>query len=1180
MHTRTRGVCGLIAAALTLSAAPAWAASAGLDAYRVKATPKNLEKLSKAGFDVGEGIDRKRDTIDVFGTERQVRGVKVGAQLVTDGQGQSAVDRSRGRGKSRVPGAADPTLGASDAGFKVWTKYDAFDEKAFNAANPTAAPLPVKEQYTEQYARVVAEHPGLVAKRVTGQTDNGREIVALQVTKNATGADIPGRPAVLYNSLQHAREWLAGETCRRTLDYMLDNYGKTTSSGLEVTKLVDENELWFVCVNNPDGYEFTFTPGHRLWRKNLRDNDANGVIEPGDGVDPNRNFSSNWGRDDEGSSPRPADETYRGPSPASEPETKAMEALFAEIHPTFQKNDHTAAELLLYPQGFQQDTPTADNEIFAALAGDPFKPAIEGFLPELSAGLYITNGDFTDWAYSTQKTLSYTPEGTAAESPDVSVFEYPDSPLQVGQEFRRHLPFVLDLAKSAKDPTEPVSHLGNGARKIVVDDFPVSYGDPQPVQATLQRKLGVAKLRFRVNGGAALEVPTSEFTGGERYYKNDAVYYHRVRGVISGTKPGDSVEAWFVAGGVESAHFTYAAQVETDNPVLLLSDEDWTGKNPGPATGPAYLDTYKGLLDAAGVKYDVYDVAKDRRRPNPFGILSHYSHVVWYTGDDQINRAPDAPAGSGIDRLAVDTQNDVSDFLNEGGKLFYTGQNAGKQFADGYSYNPFQKQEGQYCDTSTRCIAVQDDFLQYWLGANTYISDGGLDENGATLPVRGVAAPFGPGPYQLANSHTATFLVTSSIYDPVAYPQWAGSKKVLAYDRPGGSPFDPRTGQYFMAAGTANASYRRLTRTIDLTGKTAAELSFWTSYDLEQDYDYLFVEARTAGQQDWTTLKEKNGLNSQDTGSSCQVGTAAGSNWQQDHPFLAHYQTAGSTCTSNGTSGTWWAATGNSGGYKNWQLPLDAYAGKQVEISITVASDPAVSGLGTWIDDATVTANDGTKLVDTSFEEPTLGGFVAAPPPAGTKVTTPRWEQAKSAPFVEAPGVATEDTVYTGFGLEKIVGTDKQVALLKDVFTHLGVPRKPQFAADKPKPVGGEGNGGGNAGGNSNPNPGGGGGKPRAATPGQLKVLKLKLDDQLLRTARRKGVRAYAQCTVTCKVVLQLRVDRATAKRYRLKSIVVGRRTVTLTGARGKRLHVRMTATAVRRLAKAKRLRVTLRGTT
>ena len=47
--------------------------------------------------------------------------------------------------------------------------------------------------------------------------------------------------------------------------------------GVIATELVNTRELWFVCVNNPDGYEYTFTPGNRLWRKNMADNDGNGV---------------------------------------------------------------------------------------------------------------------------------------------------------------------------------------------------------------------------------------------------------------------------------------------------------------------------------------------------------------------------------------------------------------------------------------------------------------------------------------------------------------------------------------------------------------------------------------------------------------------------------------------------------------------------------------------------------------------------------------------------------------------------------------------------------------------------------------------------------------------------------------------------------------------------------------
>ena len=485
----------------------------------------------------------------------------------------------------------------------------------------------------------------LVAKRVVGKTHGGRDIVALQVTKGATGSDVADRPAVLYNAMQHAREWLAGETCRRTLDYFLDNYGKTHSAGVEVTQLVDSVELWFVCVNNPDGYEFTFTPDNRVWRKNLADNDGDGAITAVDGVDLNRNFSSNWGRDNDGSSNKLESDTYRGLSPASEPETKAMEELFKITKFIFQKNDHTAAQLLLYPQGFQQDTLTADHEIFTALAGDPFKPGIEGFLPELGAGLYSANGDFTDWAYNTQGTLSFTPEGTASEDPDVSVFEYPDSPLQVDQEFRRDLQFALDLARSADDPTQVDSHLGNEADDFAVKTFADSYGNPQPVQAAVKRNLGDVVLKFRVNGGNAASVPAVEYKGGEDYYKDAGVFYRRVRGVISGTKTGDKVTAWFRrsagASPKKSAEFTYEVRSDSDAPVLLLSDEDWSGvhPNPQPLAGPRYLDYYTKALDALGVKYE----STTWRRTAAHPINSASSRITHTSSGTQVTTICRAP---------------------------------------------------------------------------------------------------------------------------------------------------------------------------------------------------------------------------------------------------------------------------------------------------------------------------------------------------------------------------------------------------------------------------------------------------------------------------------------------------------------------------------------------------------
>ena len=1153
MSRRTWGACGLVAAALSFGASPAFGDANDLNAYRVKATGKNLAALNKAGFDVTEGRDSKRGTIDVVGTSKQIAGTKLTAKRLTN-QHRVAAD------------ATDPTAGASDAPYEVWTKYDAVPDDG-------------KEQYTEEYDRVLKQYPGLTAKRVWGKTYGGRDIIGIQITKGATGADIPDRPAVVYNAMQHAREWLAGETCRRTMEYFLDNYGKTTSAGLEVTPLVDNNELWFVCVNNPDGYEFTFTEGNRNWRKNLRDNDGDGKITSADGVDPNRNFRTHWGLDDEGSSPDPASDTYRGPSAGSEPETKAMEDMFGELKPVFQKNDHTAAELLLYPQGFQQDTPTADNEIFTALAGDVFRPAIEGFVPELAAGLYITNGDFDDYTYTVDHTLSFTPEGTAREEEGGSVFEYPDSPLQVRQEFRRHLQFALDLAKSAPHPDEPVSHLGNTAKDFTVDTFDKSYGDPQMVQATVKRKLGDVTMKFRVNGGPVFDVPTTEFTGGERYYHDDAVYYHRVRSFVSGTNPGDSVETWFTAGGKESGHFTYTAVSESDAPVLLLSDEDWSGVNPNPEplAGPQYLDQYRAMLDAAGVKYDVYDAAADRKPLSYFGILSHYSHVIWYTGDDYVTREPDAPPKSGMSKLAVDNQNRVRDFLNEGGKLFYTGENAAVQFAQAYTYNPFQAEERQYCfnpDTnpggSFQCIAAQDDFLQYYLGANTYIQGAGNnpdDPDFKPYPVAGDGGAFDTGPFTLQDTALASsLLITSSILDPAKYPTFASSKRAMHYVRPGGSPFDPHTGDYFVAGGTTDESYKRFAHDFDLTGKQSANLSFFTSFDTEADYDYMFVEVHTKGQDDWTTIADTSGneLTSQDTGESCPSTTPNASDWQSLHPFLAHYQTKsadGKTCTPTGSTGEWNAMNGNSGGWKKFSGDIPSkYLGKQIEISITMATDPASQGLGEWVDDLTFTANGATVLA-TSFEDD-LAGFTHPGPPPGTESQATGWERAQSAPFVEGAAASTDDTVYTGFGLEKVQGQDAQVAILGDVFQHLGAPSKPQFNA--PTPV---------------QEPSGGGGQPGGGpktTPGTIQhgLALFRVGQQHLKKARKRGVKVTVRCEGGCPLVIDLRVDKPTKRALKLRSARVGHIRGVITNSAKHTFRVKFNKATRKAIRRRKSLRV------
>ena len=71
-----------------------------------------------------------------------------------------------------------------------------------------------------------------------------------------------------------------------------------------------------------------------------------------------------------------------------------------------------------------------------------------------------------------------------------------------------------------------------------------------------------------------------------RSYTPAGVYYHQVRGVVTGTSPGDSVEVWFEGGGQKSPSFTYQAVSETGNKVLVVAAEDYTGASPAQTPGP------------------------------------------------------------------------------------------------------------------------------------------------------------------------------------------------------------------------------------------------------------------------------------------------------------------------------------------------------------------------------------------------------------------------------------------------------------------------------------------------------------------------------------------------------------------------------------------------------------------
>ena len=397
--------------------------------------------------------------------------------------------------------------------------------------------------------------------------------------------------------------------------------------------MLKENEFWFVLVANPDGYQYTFqSPDTRLWRKNLRDNNGNGTIEVGDGVDPNRNYPEHFNYDEEGSSSVPSSDTYRGPGEASEPETQAMSA----SRPGRLRVPRQLAlggPVAPLPRGMaDRDADRRRPDLLRPL-GEPGQPGHRGLPSWLSSDvLYVTNGETTDFAHSSEGRWH-----GRLSSPRAATgcgFVFPDDEALVQAEFVRNRPFALDVAKSASDPDDPVSHLGIETKPFYLksDDtyktglpianftFEVSYGDPQEVRVLAKRALGSVTLKYSINGGPAQRAPTREWNGGERYGGQTDVYYHVMSGTVTGTSPGDTVKVWFEGGGETSDSFTYTAAVESSNDVLILAAEDYTGASPAQTPGPHYLAYYADALAANGIGYDVYDVdARGRKAPTPSG---------------------------------------------------------------------------------------------------------------------------------------------------------------------------------------------------------------------------------------------------------------------------------------------------------------------------------------------------------------------------------------------------------------------------------------------------------------------------------------------------------------------------------------------------------------------------------
>lgn len=284
----------------------------------------------------------------------------------------------------------------------------------------------VEEVFTEADALITAK-PSLASWTTIGSSwektrgTGGFDLKVLKLTNSATNSTAGKKPILFIQSGIHAREYATTPLVLEFAKKLVNGHG----TDADMTWILDHHEVHLLLVTNPDGRKKAETG--LLWRKNTNTAYC-GATSNSRGADLNRNFSFGWnstgGR---GSSGTACNDTYRGPTQASEPEVQAIERYIRTIWPDRRgpnRDDaapsdtngihldiHSHGRLLLWPWGTAGSFSKNDNQ-FATL-GRKFA-FFNKHTPQRSLDLYETDGTSDGPSYGELGVAAFTFElGTA-----------------------------------------------------------------------------------------------------------------------------------------------------------------------------------------------------------------------------------------------------------------------------------------------------------------------------------------------------------------------------------------------------------------------------------------------------------------------------------------------------------------------------------------------------------------------------------------------------------------------------------------------------------------------------------------------------------------------------------------------------------------------------------------------
>jgi len=267
------------------------------------------------------------------------------------------------------------------------------------------------DEVVEHLIDLSEDYPNIVSElQYLGESYEGRPIYAVKLSDNPNSDE--NEPEVLYTGLHHAREPMSYMNLFYYMYWLVENYNIDD----EATTLLNSRQMWFIPMVNPDGlvYNQGINPnGGGMQRKNHRNTcSSNDDQYDWDGIDLNRNYSYQWAFNDEGSSPDPCSQTYRGTEPFSEPETQIIRDFVEDHNFSIVLNYHSYGNLLIHPLGYIPGLlpPEPDLSIFREF-GDEMT-MYNNYL--MGTGIetvgYTVNGEACDWMYGEHGIYAYTPE--------------------------------------------------------------------------------------------------------------------------------------------------------------------------------------------------------------------------------------------------------------------------------------------------------------------------------------------------------------------------------------------------------------------------------------------------------------------------------------------------------------------------------------------------------------------------------------------------------------------------------------------------------------------------------------------------------------------------------------------------------------------------------------------------